>query len=50
MYQFTQFSTISRCLRFWLIDRLTAQPYSRWRSRIVDRLIITIETGGGNRG
>ena len=33
----------------WLIDRLTARPYCRWRSRLVDRLLNAIE-GGCDRG
>ncbi len=32
----------------WAIDRLTSLPYSRWRSRLVDRLLIAIEGGGGS--
>ncbi len=31
----------------WLIDRITASPYSRWLSRIVDRLLVAIENHGG---
>lgn len=34
----------------WLIDRLTDGDYSRWRSRLVDRLLIACEreTGGNS--
>ncbi len=32
----------------WLIDRITARPYSRWRSRLVDRLLVAIEGGGSD--
>ena len=33
----------------WLIDRLTDGDYSKWRSRLVDRLLIACEReNGGN--
>lgn len=31
----------------WAIDRITSWPYCRWRSRLVDRLLMAIESRGG---
>lgn len=36
---------LDRSLRHWVVDRLTRLPYTRFSSRLVDRLLISIEGG-----